>query len=491
MKQSLPWIRKRKKFRVAIVGDVILDEYLDGKVTRISPEAPVPIHLVNKSTHSAGGAANVARNIQLVGGQALIFGGWGSDDGAAKLRSILQSDGIDISQMIELHDRPTIRKTRISANNQQLVRIDWERVLPIADQDQESIFQKLSRSEFDALLLSDYGKGCLTPTAIKKFIELGKSRGVPIIVDPKGRDFTRYTGATVITPNRQEAILALDLDPSDPIEKKKLAQNLLDRYAIDNVLITLGPDGMLLKGRSGSEIYLGARAREVYDVSGAGDTVVALIALSLAAKASWNDALQCANAGAGRVVEKRGTQPITRRELEEALERQHLDSATNRFDTHEKVVDIPQLLQIIGEQGERTRKVVFTNGCFDLLHAGHVTYLERARAKGDFLVVGINSDESIRRIKGASRPIVALEHRARVLAGLACIDAVVPFSEDTPKELIEAIVPDVLVKGADWSVDKIIGGDTVTKAGGRVENIELVPGLSTSQIIERILGKKK
>lgn len=483
----LPW--DARPVKVAVVGDLILDEYLDGVVNRISPEAPVPVHLVRKSNVTAGGAANVARNIQLAGGQALMIGVCGNDGAADQLKEILTNDGIDVSGIRLDNQRPTIKKTRITANHQQLVRIDWEEVKAISSSVQDALYKHLEGETFDVLVLSDYGKGGVPPEFMQRLISFGKKRGVPVVIDPKGKDYSMYAGATLITPNRKEACEALGWENTVNWPAKDLATELSRQYAIDNILVTLGPEGMLgLHSASGEIHALPAKAREVFDVSGAGDTVVSIMALSLGAKASMAEAMRFANVAAGRVVEKWGTQPIYREELLEALVDRSRSSGF--ASTSVKIKNLEQLKQAIGRMGKRKKKVVFTNGCFDLLHAGHISYLEEARDKGDVLVIGVNSDASLRRLKGETRPIIPAAQRMRLLAALECVDFIVPFDEDTPADLIKEVMPDVLAKGADYEVHQIVGADTVMDAGGKVERIPFVPGLSTSDIVKRIQANK-
>ncbi len=489
---KLPWVGRSQLVRVAVIGDLILDEYLKGSVDRISPEAPVPVHLVRNSIATAGGAANAARNVQLAGGSAVLFGVMGDDEAGTRLKEILHKDGIDVRNVIASKDRPTIRKTRVLAGNQQIVRIDWERTTPISEDSRQKLLKALATSEFDALLLSDYGKGGLPTEFLREIISIAKARSVPCVVDPKGRDFAKYQGCFLITPNRKEACEALDLDSNDAIERQALAKRLQERFGLNHVLVTLGADGMYLQPSPNDTriqpVHLSSKAREVFDVSGAGDTVVAVATLAVAAKADLITSLTLANVAAGCVVEKIGTQPIYQAELEAALLE---PSAKPSFESSAgKILTAEQLhSQLSAVRGRK--KIVFTNGCFDLLHEGHVTYLEAAREKGHLLVVGVNSDRSISAIKGPRRPIVSLNQRMRVLAAMQCVDFVVSFDEDTPLNLIKTIMPDVLVKGADWAIDAIVGAEVVMAAGGRVENIELVPGQSTTGIINRILEERR
>jgi D-beta-D-heptose 7-phosphate kinase/D-beta-D-heptose 1-phosphate adenosyltransferase len=347
------------------------------------------------------------------------------------------------------------------------------------------------------MLISDYGKGALPISMLSNLMQLAKKRGVPAVVDPKGRDFSKYLHASLITPNRKEACDALNLDPSSDYSGEDLGRRLQRTFGLQNVLVTMGPKGMVLVPPADSgeaAIELPATAREVYDVSGAGDTVVAVMTLSMAAKAPMQDAMYVAQTAAALVVAKWGTQPIQLQELEDAL-RERPDPRRHVYSSQGKVTTKEALIHVIKEPQSRNKKVVFTNGCFDLLHAGHITYLEEARSLGDLLVIGVNTDDSVGTLKGKNRPIVALEHRMRLLAALGCVDYVVPFGEERPDELIAFLIPDVLVKGADYDKDAkagqarhIAGSEVVKEHGGRVETIALVPGLSTSSIVARIQG---
>ncbi len=498
---SIPWLQGARPPRIAVVGDVILDEYLDGQVNRISPEAPVPVHLVTKTIHGAGGAANAARNIKLAGGDVMLLSVIGNDEAGKNLRQLLQRDQIDTSYMQSVNDRPTIRKTRITSSSHQLVRVDWERVHPISTEVQDWIMNGLKSIEFDALLISDYGKGALPISLLSNLLGLAAERKVPAVVDPKGRDFSKYLHATLITPNRKEACDALGLDPSDDYSGEELGRRLQSTFGLQNVLVTMGPKGMVLvpdanKGAPSTPVSLPAMAREVYDVSGAGDTVVAIMTLCLAAKAPIVDAMHIANTAAALVVAKWGTQPVRLDELTVALTSEPAAKASGTsFSTGAKIASRESLKQLLEAPALRQKKIVFTNGCFDILHAGHISYLEAAKSLGDLLIVGVNTDESVRHLKGKTRPYIALSDRMRLLAALASVDFVVPFGEATPLELITSLSPDVLVKGADYDKDApssspktIVGADVVRASGGTVETITLVPGLSTTSIIERIRG---
>jgi len=482
----LSWLNEEKPLNVAIIGDVILDEYLDGSVSRISPEAPVPVHRVSQCSQTPGGAANTARNIQHAGGRALLFSICGDDETAMELEKILTKDQISIDGLIKSTDRPTIKKTRITSNNQQLLRIDRERVHPIHLDQQLALYKKLEQSQFSALLISDYGKGTLPKEFIGKLIKLANSRKVPCIVDPKGKDFDRYQGADMITPNTKEACDALNLDIEENWTGEVLGQKLQEKFGLSSVLVTMGSKGMVLsfKDQKQKPVSVKPNAREVFDVSGAGDTAVAIMTLGLAANMNGEDAMKVANLAAGIVVEKWGTQPVFQKELEEALWSEKSDRSKS-VTSSTKIVSKESLRSMLESPALARKKVVFTNGCFDLLHAGHVSYLEKAKAKGQILVIAVNSDDSVKRLKGNARPLIPLQQRQQMLAALGCVDFVVSFSEDTPKEIITYLTPDVLIKGADYKEDEIVGADIVKKSGGSVATIELINGISTSEIIRR------
>ncbi|MBI2603796.1 MAG: D-glycero-beta-D-manno-heptose 1-phosphate adenylyltransferase [Deltaproteobacteria bacterium] len=456
----LPW--KKKKTRVAIIGDLILDEYLEGTVTRISPEAPVPVHVVTSTSHSAGGAANAARNVSTAGGQAVLFGVCGKDEAADVLLTLLNKENVDTSSVITT-DRPTIRKTRITSNHHQMLRVDWEKVQALEDSYQETLLASLKKQKMDAILVSDYGKGLLPRSLLANIFKFARENHIPTLVDPKGTDFDRYQGCDLITPNLQESKRALGWEDNGTVSGEDLGKALQKKFGLADVLVTMGPQGMVYVPAHSEEapVYRKAEAKEVFDVSGAGDTVVAIFALCLGAGASRERSLTLSNLAAAIVVGKWGTQPIYEHEL----------------------------LEPESKSKPKKKTVVFTNGCFDILHAGHVEYLQKARSLGDYLIVGLNSDRSVRTIKGPSRPINPLIHRQKVLSALSCVDEVVPFDEDTPLRLIQEISPDILVKGADYSVDEIVGASFVKSKGGEVKTIELVPNVSTSAMLENIRNK--
>ncbi len=469
--------------RVLVVGDVMLDRYLWGRVSRISPEAPVPVLHLERETDVAGGAANVARNLAGLGVQVALVGVTGDDPGRAALLRLLAADGIDTADLLIAADRGTVTKTRVVGNHQQMLRIDAERVAPLTETDQARLVAAVSARipGLDGLLLSDYAKGVLGPETCAALIAAARAAGVQVLVDPKGKGFDRYRGATLITPNRGELALATGTDPQDRDALIAAGARLRQDLGLDLLALTLSEQGMVLIAAEGSR-DIPAVAREVFDVSGAGDTVIATFAAGLAAGLSHLDTAHLANLAAGVVVGHVGTAPITRAELLAAIcDEQALEQGA-------KVRDLAGTLEQVRRWRAAGELVVFTNGCFDLLHVGHVTYLERARRYGQRLVVGLNTDRSVRALKGPERPLIRADDRARVLAALASVDAVVLFDGDTPLDLILALRPDVLAKGADYREQDVVGAAEVKSWGGRVVLVPLVEDRSTSGIIRRMQG---
>ena len=486
----LPW--SRRLVRIAVIGDVILDEYWQGNVNRISPEAPVPIHHVQHVSHHPGGAANTALNIQKVGGHAFLFGTWGVDEAANILEKILQTEGISCQGILQVASRPTARKTRITSGPQQMLRIDREQPFPLEVVFQSRILQQLKETEWDAFLLSDYGKGALPYHFVRQLVELAQQRKIPVIVDPKGKDFDRYQGCTLVTPNIKESCVALGLDEEGAYTGEFLGRELQKKFGLHDVLVTMGAMGMIYIPHDLTEIPVReqAKAKEVFDVSGAGDTVAAVMALSLAVQATIEEAVHLATIAAGKVVEKWGTRPILQQELEIGLQEAEIENETDSGSIGKIWIreNLPILLQ---KSQAQHKKIVFTNGCFDLLHVGHVTYLEQAKKLGDVLVVGVNSDASVQRLKGQKRPINPLQERMRMLAGLQSVDYVVAFDEDTPAMLIEQVQPDVLVKASDYEMHRIVGADFVQARGGTVLCLDFIEGFSSTNMIAKILASEK
>jgi len=465
--------------RIAVVGDSMLDRYVWGDAARVSPEAPVPVVHARREEERPGGAANVALNLAALGAVPACFGAVGQDAMGETLRKVLAAAGADVAGLLACADRPTIQKIRILARNQQMLRVDREDVKPLDAAQEAALLAALRSAAWDALILSDYGKGVLSPALCAAALAEARRRGAPSVVDPKHRDLARYRGATVVTPNRAEAETAAGAALGDLASLNRHAPALRAAAGVDMLLVTLGADGMLLVRGDAPPLHLPTAARQVFDVTGAGDTVVAVMAAGLAAGLAAETCVRLANAAAGIAVAKVGTAAVSRAELLEAL---HGEGAGKVL----AAGDEAGLAAALAGWRRGGRRVVFTNGCFDILHAGHVRYLQAARRLGDALVVGINSDASVRRLKGEGRPFNPLEDRAEVLAGLACVDLIVPFAADTPEELIRQVAPALLVKGADWRGKEVAGADFVQRSGGEVRFIELLPGRSTSGIAERM-----
>jgi len=460
--------------RIVVAGDVMLDRYWHGDTWRISPEAPVPVVSVNADEERPGGAANVALNLASLGVRVQLHGLTGDDEAADRLQVLLDSRGIG-HQLIRVDGRDTITKLRVLSHHQQLIRLDFEKGLQFNPGDAWCETLQAAVQRMDVLVLSDYAKGSLQQA--KRIIAAARQSGVAVVVDPKGRDFSRYHGATLVTPNLAEFEMVAGgwRDEDDLVEK---AQRLRDDFQWQALLITRGAQGMTLV-EAQQVLHLPAHAKEVFDVTGAGDTVVAVVAAALAAGQSFTEAATLANIAASIVVGKLGAAVVTPVELQQA-------TTAQLHPPPQGVVDEGRLGTAVADARTRGERLVMTNGCFDLLHAGHVDYLQKARALGDRLIVAVNDDASIRRLKGEQRPIHTVFDRMEVIAALACVDWVVPFSEDTPERLICDTRPDVLVKGDDYHVDDIAGQQCVRANGGQVITLPLRPGHGTSAIIEKI-----
>lgn len=464
---------------ILIAGDVMLDRYWQGATSRISPEAPVPVVHISDLEDRAGGAGNVALNITALGGAAQLLGVTGNDEAADALQQCLENHPGIQCHFSRVNSHRTITKLRVLSRHQQLIRLDFE---DTADSIDTSDLQQRFTAQLataDIVILSDYAKGTLKTA--ETLITQVRDSDKKVIVDPKGADFTRYRHATVITPNMAEfeAIVG-PCRSEDEVYDKGLA--LCDTLALDALLITRSEKGMTLLQRHKAPLHLPTQAREVYDVTGAGDTVVAVLAAALAAGSSLSDAARLANHAAGIAVGKLGTATISPTELRKALQ---LDVASNRG-----VISEELLLEEIHHARQSGETIVMTNGCFDILHAGHIRYLNEARSHGDRLIVAVNADDSVRRLKGKNRPINPLQQRMEVLAGLRSVDWVVPFDEDTPQRLICKLLPDILIKGGDYHPNDIAGGDCVTANGGKVIVTGFVAGQSTSGIIDAVLKNK-
>lgn len=471
MKSQIPNYSSAK---VLVAGDLMLDRYWHGDTSRISPEAPVPVVHVGDTEERAGGAGNVALNIATLGAQATLIGLAGDDEAAESLERNMQSVGVQC-QFERLADSATITKLRIISRHQQLIRLDFED--GFFGYNPKGLLQRVAAQidRHDVVVLSDYGKGTLQP--IQELIQIARNINKPVLIDPKGTDFEKYRGATLLTPNLSEfeAVVGKCNDDKD-LEKK--AEALRQQLELDALLITRSERGMTLIKAGQAPVHLPTKAREVFDVTGAGDTVISVFAASLAAGQNFVEAMTLANLAAGVVVAKLGTASARIEEIQRAIREQD--------DIPRGVVDEPRLLELVNEAKAHGETVVMTNGCFDILHSGHVTYLEQAAALGDRLVVAVNDDDSVKRLKGPERPVNPLERRMHLLGALNCVDWVVPFFEDTPTRLICNILPTYLVKGGDNDPDKIPGGDCVRKAGGEVKVLTYVDNISTTGLIKEI-----
>ncbi len=467
--------------RALVVGDLMLDEYVWGAVERISPEAPVQVVEVRRKELRLGGAGNVINNLLTLACRVDVVSVVGEDDDGRFLLHRLKERGIVRHGVFAQADRVTSRKTRVLASNQQIVRIDQESTAAITAVSEDRIIThvRASVNELDVIFLSDYQKGVLTDRVLREVIAIGRHAGVPVLVDPKGDSYLKYSGATLLTPNRKEAQRATGIAIRDELSLLSAGRKLREELQLEALVLTRSEEGMTLFA-AGGETHLPTVAREVYDVSGAGDTVLALLGLGLAQKLSLETAARLANIGAGIVVGKVGTSTVSPREMLDAVGLQMSDADV-------KIKSVDALAGILEVERRKGRAIVFTNGCFDLLHVGHVKYLQAARRLGDLLVLGLNSDASIRRLKGPSRPLIGQDERAHILAALNCIDHVVVFDEDTPLELITALRPDILVKGGDYTPEGVVGKGLVESWGGRVELINFVDGKSTTGIVEKIL----
>lgn len=451
----------------------MLDRYLFGGTSRISPEAPVPVVHVRETDDRPGGAANVAVNLASLGVRTTLLGIVGKDEEARTLRSILTGRGIDC-RFTETTAWPTITKTRVLSRSQQLIRLDREEPCEDEERALTAALSEVLRGT-DVVILSDYGKGALAD--VEAMIVACNEASVPVLIDPKGIDFEKYRGASLITPNQTEfEAVAGSCDSDEALVER--ATRMVKELELGALLVTRSEKGMLLVEARSEPVFLSTHAREVYDVTGAGDTVIATTAAALASRQSLETAAILANLAAGVVVRKIGVASVTPAEMRIAsLPRGHLDVG---------LVTEVELLALLKDARERGEKIVMTNGCFDLLHPGHVSYLREARGLGDRLIVAVNDDDSVRRLKGDGRPVNDLHSRMTVLSGLASVDWVVPFSEDTPARLIQSVLPDVLVKGGDYRPDEVVGAEDVIAGGGEVRILAFRDGHSSTSIIKKL-----
>jgi D-beta-D-heptose 7-phosphate kinase/D-beta-D-heptose 1-phosphate adenosyltransferase len=473
--------------RVLILGDVMLDRFTYGIIERISPEAPIPVLTIERETDMPGGAANVARNLSGMAARTTLVGVVGDDEWAATLRSkLVHLAGVEIN-LIEDRSRPTTVKTRFVAEGQQVLRTDREDSKAVSPQIEKCLLAAYegALANSDIVVLSDYAKGALSNSVVAEAISMARRARKTVVTDPKAKSFEKYRGATVLTPNRYELQAACGFECATDEAVVRGAQHILTSGICEAVVVTRGKDGISSIRPNGDIQHLRTAAREVFDVSGAGDTVVATMAAALASGADIGDACRLANVAAGIVVGKHGTAIATSEEMIAAFRPHHDDADTYKLFSRDRA------MRMARDWRSHGLTVAFTNGCFDLLHPGHIALIEQARREADRLIVGINSDDSVRRLKGPERPLQSEIARAIVLASLKSVDAVVIFEEDTPMELIDVLAPDVLVKGADYTVDQVVGADLVAMRGGRVFLAELIPGHSTTNTLERAASSRQ
>jgi len=470
--------------RVLVAGDLMLDRYVWGDVDRISPEAPVQVLRWRAENEALGGAANVAHNLAALGCEVRLLGIVGEDAEGERFLALAGEAGVDTRFVQRLGGRPTISKTRLLARSQHVLRVDKEADAFPPPAAEEALLAALSGAleGVEGVICSDYLKGVLSPRLTQTLLAQARGLKLSAVVDPKGRDYAKYRGARALTPNLAEVALASGLPVDSEENLEKAARKLIEETRAELILVTRGAGGMTLFGPKGRLSHEPARALEVYDVTGAGDTAAALFGLALFGGLPPAEAARLANLGAGIAVGKVGTAVVTPAELEAAQE-------GRREGAGEKVLSPADLLRRLHRERAQGRKVVFTNGCFDLIHVGHIQYLQQARRLGDLLVIGLNDDDSVRRLKGPGRPLIGGRQRAELLGALACVDFVVFFGEDTPLKLIEAVRPDILVKGGDYGPDQVVGKDAVESHGGRVEVLPYVEGFSTTQIVETIVER--
>jgi D-beta-D-heptose 7-phosphate kinase/D-beta-D-heptose 1-phosphate adenosyltransferase len=472
-------ILKNAKPNILVIGDLMIDHYLWGSCERISPEAPVQVVDINKETSVLGGAGNVVNNLVTLGADVSVCSVIGQDENGVELINMLKSIYVDTSKIIIQVGRKTSKKSRVIAVSQQILRYDKESKSDISKESEEKIINLVENSltAFDIIILSDYGKGVLTPRLSQLIIKIAKEKNIRVLVDPKGDDFTKYRGAYLLTPNKKEAILASKIDIVDNKSLERALKKLKEECELGVSLITLSEEGISILDTK-VEIFPTV-AKEVFDVTGAGDTVIASIAFALSSGKTIQESAAFSNLAAGVVVGKIGSATVSLSEIEEYEASLHKSTSDAHIKSFE---DITAIVKHYKESG---KKVVFTNGCFDILHVGHVKYLQIAKSFGDVLIVGLNSDASVSRLKGPSRPVNMAEDRAYLLAALEAVDFVVPFEDDTPYELIKMIAPDTLVKGGDYEGKEVIG----TEFASELRLVDFVDGKSTTKTIEKIQGK--
>lgn len=471
-------LRRCSAVSITVVGDLMLDEYIDGTVDRISPEAPVPVVCARDHEVRLGGAANVAGQIAALGAKVSLIGMVGDDEDGRSIVRLCKESGIGVQGILQSAERRTTRKMRVLSQSQQLLRVDWEDRRPSSDAESAALLASIAASPPpDAFILSDYAKGVLTASIIERLMRERRAGTRTIVVDPKHHDLSRYRGANVVTPNLRELGNAAGraLDSSDLPEIARAAQAQIHQGGFESLVVTLGARGMLIVGADGTELSIPAVKRAVYDVTGAGDTAAAVLTACLATGASIEDAARIANAAAGIAVGEIGATAVSVSRI--AGELSGIAAG--------KLLARAELAMRLKRWRDRGLRIVFTNGCFDLLHPGHLALLNFAKSLGDILVLAINGDASVRRLKGPGRPVVSEHDRAAMLGALACVDAVTIFDEDTPLEIIRSVNPEILVKGRDYRIEDVVGRDIVEAAGGRVVLAPLLPDYSTTSLLAR------
>lgn len=466
---------------IAVIGDVMVDRYIFGKVERISPEAPVPVNKVDHIRSTLGGAANVASNLANLDCQVFLAGLTGDDEYSRLLQTLLSEAHIDGTGLVARAGHATTTKLRVLGARQQMMRLDFEEITDMLAEEARILLQWLDvriAAGLDGIILSDYGKGVLTPTVAGGVISRATAAGIPVLVDPKGTDWSKYNGADFVTPNMKELSECVGYAVTNESEAIiKAAGQLHTQYDFAHLMVTRSEKGITIVGKNGKVWTNPATAQEVFDVSGAGDTVAASFLTAIAGRLSIRTSLQLANSAAGIVVAKVGTYPIHRYELLQLWQQWQ----PNRWKPYETLTR-EKMAEKIRKWQQKGETVVFTNGCFDILHRGHVLYLQQAALLGSHLVIGLNSDESVRRLKGETRPLVRQQDRAVLLSALACVDDVVIFEEDTPRELLSVLRPDILVKGGDYKPEEVVGRESVQ----RVEIISFEDGYSTTGLVQKI-----
>ncbi len=470
-----------ERCKIIVVGDLMIDEYLWGTVDRISPEAPVPVVSAERDSYMLGGAGNVINNLVSLGARVSVASVVGTGANADILLKNFADIKVDTSGLIRDPNRPTTKKTRIIAANQQVLRIDRETTRPITKDAVSHICNFLEKhiSEYHAILFSDYGKGLLSPDLMKRLIDLANRHNKPTLVDPKGLDFRKYAGAAIITPNKKEASLAAGIEIKDTESLMAAGEKLLADIPVRNVLITCGKDGMALFEGENPPYMISAKTRQVFDVSGAGDTVLAVLGIAVASGLPLTEGAALANIAAGIVVGKVGTAPIEKGEFHEALN-------TSEKRPVSKLKDLAALTHLANTLKAEEKTMVLTNGCFDLLHAGHIRFLAKAKAMGDVLIVALDTDESVRSLKGRGRPILDEKERVQIISALDSVDYVTVFSSDKLFELLKTLRPDILTKGSNYTNETVRGHEIIEQLGGRIELVPITEEISSTRIINQI-----